>query len=247
MDLVKWIEFRTASPGGQMRKDADTGLIKEFLKEIPIFKSLSDRHLNRLSEDFIVCRINKGETIFHQSDESTDLYIMLDGAVRASLVNEDGEELVLAAFNKGDFFGEMSLLDGEPRSATMIAAENAALGILRRETFLRAVKDDPGIAIDLLSAIVRRMRMADGMIESLAFLDVGQRVLKLLVQIARTEGIKDKDGFFRIKRLTHKELAARTGASREAVSKAMKVLSFRDGVKEEGDCFLVSPRAEEIL
>jgi len=230
MDLVKWIEFRTASPGGQMRKDADTGLIKEFLKEIPIFKSLSDRHLNRLSED-----------------ESTDLYIMLDGAVRASLVNEDGEELVLAAFNKGDFFGEMSLLDGEPRSATMIAAENAALGILRRETFLRAVKDDPGIAIDLLSAIVRRMRMADGMIESLAFLDVGQRVLKLLVQIARTEGIKDKDGFFRIKRLTHKELAARTGASREAVSKAMKVLSFRDGVKEEGDCFLVSPRAEEIL
>ncbi|MCL4457343.1 MAG: Crp/Fnr family transcriptional regulator [Nitrospirae bacterium] len=230
-----------------MRKDADSGLIKEFLKEIPIFKSLSDRHLSRLSEDFIVCRINKGETIFHQSDDSTDLYIILDGAVRASLVNEDGEKLVLAAFNKGDFFGEMSLLDGKPRSATMTATEYATLGVLRRDTFLNAAKNDPAIAIDLLSALVQRMRMADGMIESLAFLDVSQRVIKILMQIARTEGIKDKDGFFRIKRLTHKELAARTGASREAVSKAMKVLSFRDGVKEEGDCFLVSPRAEELL
>ena len=230
-----------------MRKDADSGLIKSFLKEIPIFKSLSDRHLSRLSEDFIVCRINKGETIFHQSDDSTDLYIILDGAVRASLVNEDGEELVLAAFNKGDFFGEMSLLDGKPRSATMTATEYATLGVLRRDTFRKAAKNDPAIAIDLLSALVQRMRMADGMIESLAFLDVSQRVIKILMQIARTEGIKDKDGFFRIKRLTHKELAARTGASREAVSKAMKVLSFRDGVKEEGDCFLVSQRADEIL
>lgn len=230
-----------------MRKDADTGLIKGFLKEIPIFKSLSDRHLSRLSEDFIACRINKADTIFHQSDESTDLYIILDGTVRASLVNQEGEELIIAAFHRGDFFGEMSLFDGKPRSATMIAAEDTTLGVLKRDKFLDAVKNDPLIAIDLLSAMVQRMRMADGMIESLAFLDVSQRVVKLLMQIAGTEGIKDKDGFFRIKRLTHKELAVRTGASREAVSKAMKVIAFRGIISEEGDCFLVSQRAEDVL
>ena len=97
------------------------------------------------------------------------------------------------------FFGEMSLLDGKPRSATMIAVEDSALGMLKREKFLTAVKNDPMIAIDLLSAVVQRLRMADGMIESLAFLDVSQRLMELLLQIAKAEGGKDKSGFFRIK------------------------------------------------
>jgi CRP-like cAMP-binding protein len=100
------------------------------------------------------------------------------------------------------------------------------------------------IAIDLLSAVVQRLRMADGMIESLAFLDVSQRLMELLLQIAKAEGEKDKGGFFRIKKLTHKELAARIGASREAISKVIKVLAFRDVVREEVDSFLISPDTE---
>jgi CRP/FNR family cyclic AMP-dependent transcriptional regulator len=229
-----------------MEKGTSTELIMDFLKELPIFKGLPDKHLRHLSGDFIVRNVSKGETIFYQSDNSTDLYIVLEGTVRASLLNQDGEELILATFCKGDFFGEMSLLDGKPRSATMIAVDDSTLGILRREKFLLAVKNDPMIAIDLLSAIVQRMRMANGMIESLAFLDVSQRLVKLLLQIAKTEGHKDKDGFFRIKKLTHRELAARTGASREAITKVMKVLAFREMVKEEGGYFLISSDAEEV-
>ena len=219
-------------------------LIERLLKELPVFKSLSDNYLSRIAKDFIVFQVKKGETVFYQSDSSTDLYIVLDGAVRASLLNQEGQELVLATFDKGDFFGEMSLLDGKPRSATMIAVEDSALGMLKREKFLTAVKNDPMIAIDLLSAVVQRLRMADGMIESLAFLDVSQRLMKLLLQTAKAEGGKDKSGFFRIKKLTHKELAARTGASREAISKVIKVLAFRDVVREDGDYFLISPDAE---
>jgi CRP-like cAMP-binding protein len=219
-------------------------LIERFLKELPVFKGLSDNYLSRIAKDFIVFQVKKGETIFYQSDSSTDLYVVLDGAVKASLLNQEGQELVLAAFDKGDFFGEMSLLDGKPRSATMIAVEDSVLGMLKRERFLSAVKNDPMIAIDLLSALVQRLRMADSMIESLAFLDVSQRLIKLLLQIAKAEGEKDKSGFFRIKKLTHKELAARTGASREAISKVIKVLAFRDVVREEGDCLLISPDAE---
>lgn len=229
-----------------MRKDTSRELINNFLKEIPIFNGISDKHIRHLSDGFIVRSVSKGETIFYQSDSSTDLYIVLDGIVKASLLNQDGEELILATFCKGDFFGEMSLLDGKPRSATMIAVEDSILGILRREKFLLTVKDDPMIAIDLLSALVERMRMANGMIESLAFLDVSQRLVKLLLQIAKTEGDIDKEGFFRIKKLTHKELAAHTGASREAITKVMKVLTFREIIKEEGGYFLISPDAEEL-
>lgn len=219
-------------------------LIERLLKELPVFKSLSDNHLSRIAKDFSIFQVKKGETVFYQSDSSTDLYIVLDGAVRASLLNQEGQELVLATFDEGDFFGEMSLLDGKPRSATMIAVEDSALGMLKRERFLSAVKNDPMIAIDLLSAVVQRLRMADGMIESLAFLDVSQRLMELLLQIAKAEGEKDKSGFFRIKKLTHKELAARIGASREAISKVIKVLAFRDVLREEGDSFLISPDTE---
>lgn len=219
-------------------------LIESFLKEHHVFKNLSDNYLSRIAKDFTVFQVKKGETVFYQSDNSADLYIVLDGAVRASLLNQEGQELVLATFDKGDFFGEMSLLDGKPRSATMIAAGHSVLGMLKREKFLSAIRNDPMIAIDLLSAVVQRLRMADGMIESLAFLDVSQRLMKLLLQTAKAEGEKDKSGFFRIKKLTHKELAARTGASREAISKVIKVLAFRDVVREEGDCLLISPDAE---
>lgn len=221
-----------------------SALIERLLKELPIFKSLSDNYLSRIAGDFIVFQVKKGETVFYQSDSSTDLYIVLDGTVRASLLNHEGQELVLATFDKGDFFGEMSLLDGKPRSATIIAVEDSALGMLKREGFLSEVKNDPMIAIDLLSAVVQRLRMADGMIESLAFLDVSQRLMKLLLQTAKAEGEKDKSGFFKIKKLTHRDLAARTGASREAISKVIKVLAFRDVVREEGDCLLISPDAE---
>ncbi len=229
-----------------MEKGTNTELIMGFLKDLPIFKGLPDRHLRHLSGDFIVRNVSKGETIFYQSDNSTDLYIVLEGTVRASLLNHDGEELILATFCKGNFFGEMSLLDGKPRSATMIAVDDSTLGILRREKFLLAVKNDPMIAIDLLSAIVQRMRMANGMIESLAFLDVSQRLVKLLLQIAQTDGSKDKNGFSRVKKLTHRELAAHTGASREAITKVMKVLAFREMVKEKGGYFLISPDAEDV-
>lgn len=221
-----------------------SALIERLLKELPIFKSLSDNYLSRIAKDFIVFQVKKGETVFYQSDSSTDLYIVLDGAVRASLLNQEGQELVLATFDKDDFFGEMSLLDGKPRSATMIAVEDSALGMLKRERFLSAVKNDPMIAIDLLSALVQRLRMADDMIESLAFLDVSQRLMKLLLQIAKTEGEKDKEGFSKIKKLTHRELAARTGASREAISKVMKMFAFRNIVREKGDCLLISSAAE---
>ncbi len=226
-------------------KDNNTKLIEKFLKDLVIFKSLSERHIEQLSKDFIVFQVKKSHTIFYQSDSSTDLYIVLNGSVRATLLNQNGEELVLASFEKGNFFGEMSLLDGKPRSATIVAAEDSTLGMLKREKFISAIKNDPTIATDLLSALVYRLRTANGMIESLAFLDVSQRLIKFFMEIAKTKPHTDKNGFFKIEKLTQRELASRTGASREAISKVLKVLIFKGLLKDEGDCFLISPEAEK--
>ncbi|TAL26731.1 MAG: Crp/Fnr family transcriptional regulator [Nitrospirae bacterium] len=185
----------------------------------------------------------KGDPIFYQSDKSTDLYVVFRGKVRASLLNREGEEFVLDVFGEGDFFGEMSLLDGRPRSASAIANEDAALGFLRRDKFLETIKAEPMIAIEMLNALVHRLRKTDDVIGTLAFLDVSERLLKFFREIAKTEGKKDKDGLLKIKKQTHKELASRIGSSREAISKALRILWFKKLVSERDGYFLVSPDA----
>jgi CRP-like cAMP-binding protein len=161
--------------------------------------------------------------------------------VQASLQNEEGQELVLTHFKEGDFFGEFSLLDGKPRSATMTAKEDSTLSVLKRAKFLDTLKKEPVIAIDMLSALVDRLRKADEMIESLAFLDVRERVVKILIQMAESEGQVEDNRIYKVKKVTHKELAARTGASREAITKVMKVLIFNKVIKDDGEHFHIIP------
>lgn len=218
------------------------GIISDTLKEISIFRGLSPEHLRRLSGEFQLKSCKKGDVIFYQSDRSTDLYIVLSGSVKASLLNEEGDELTLAEFKKGDFFGEMSLIDGKPRSATVTSLEDSELAILTRKRFIEILREEPSIALELLSALVERLRVANGVIESLAFLDVEERLIKLLCSMIKECGEKTEQGFYRLKKCTHRELASKIGASREAVTKALKVLSFRGLLKEQRDGYLIAPK-----
>ncbi len=213
----------------------------ETLRNIEIFRGLKEGQSELLIRNFSVVRPRKGETVFFQTDESTDLYVVFAGAVRVSLVNTDGQELILASFAKGDFFGEISFLDGKPRSATITAEEDSVLGMLGREKFLLFVRDDPTIALGLLSTLLQRLRTADDMIESFAFLEVDRRLLKLLLRTAGEKGQKTGKGEYVIKKITHRELAAKIGSSREAVSKALKSLAARGIVWEQGGYFMISP------
>lgn len=97
------------------------------------------------------------------------------------------------------------------------------------------------IAIHILSTLIKRLRETDAMVESMAFYTVDERLLKLLMQIARAEGENAGDGFYRIKKLTQKDLASRIGSSREAVAKAMKLLSRSKKVVEQEGYFIISP------
>lgn len=228
-----------------MIADEERVLLEKFLRRLPVFQNISREHQDALIKEFSIVQLPKDHEVFFQSDESTDLYIIIKGSARASLMNKECQELVLATFKEGNFFGEMSLLDGKPRSATIILEEDSTLGILRRDVFLNAVKKEPMLAIDLLAALVERLRSADELIESLAFLDVSQRLLKHLVQLADEEGEPARDGLTRIKKYTQKEISVRIGASREAISKVLKVLTAKKIIQEEEGFFLITPRAKE--
>lgn len=175
--------------------------------------------------------VQKGRRNFYKTDEGTDLYIVLSGRLKAVLTDDEGDEIILAMFDKGAFFGELSLLDGKGRSATIIAATDCELAVLSKGEFLDLLSRDPRISIELMITLVDRLRRADEMIESLAFLDVGERLARALLDMNKGSE-KDRHGYIRIRKLTHKELAGRIGSSLEAVTKCMKLLSTNGIIRE---------------
>ncbi|MGD0283255.1 MAG: Crp/Fnr family transcriptional regulator [Dissulfurispiraceae bacterium] len=219
----------------------DDQLVENFLRDIPIFKGIPENDIKPIARNVKTFRYKKTETLFYQGDETMELYIVLNGRLRASLSDENGNEVTLATFSRGQFLGEMSLFDGSPRSATVTAVEDSQVGILKRESLLESIRQNPMIAIHILSTLIKRLRETDAMVESMAFCAVDERLIKLLMQIVKTEGESVGDGFYRIKKLTQKDLASRIGSSREAVSKAMQLLSRSKKVVEQQGYFIISP------
>ena len=221
-------------------------MLIEYIKNIPLFKHLKNAQLEEIAARCKSARYRKGDVIFHKTDLSTDLYIVKAGKLKAVLADEEGDEIVLAQFEKGAFFGELSLLDGKGRSATIIAANDVELAVLKKDVFFDLLYKEPKLAVELMATLVERLRKADDMIESLAFLEVGERLIKALLDAAATEG-PSVNGFFKTRKLTHKELAGRIGSSREAVSKCMKVLSTKGITKEGEGHILIACNALEQL
>ncbi len=221
-------------------------MLVNILKQIPLFSSLKDSQLKEVASRCKNVRFKKGATIFEKTDMSTELYIVNDGSLKAVLSDDEGDEIVLARFEKGSFFGELSLLDGKGRSATIVADKDSELSVLNRDTLLDLIMKDPRIAISLLATLVERFRKADEMIESLAFQEVGERLVRALVNGARRDD-KTPAGFLKREKMTHKELSALIGSSREAVSKCLKVLFSNGIVKESNGFMLIAENALDLL
>ena len=217
-------------------------LLQKLFRQVPLFRHLPPKYAEVILRDFAIRRVKKDEIIVGQEEPGTELYIVLQGRVRVALLSAEGEEYILNELGAGDFFGEISLIDAEPRSASVIAEENTTLAVLRRERLLAAIRDEPQIALDLLAALARILRRATEREQQFAFRDVRQRLCRYFARKQAGEGVSDVDGFVRIARRTHRHLATRLGASRESVTKALKVLEREGLIREEGADFLLSPR-----
>lgn len=221
-------------------------MLTQYLKKIPLFNHMKDAQLKEIASRCKQAAYRKGDTIFQKTDPGTELFVVLSGRLKAVLEDEQGSEMVLAWFEQGDFFGELGLLDGKGRSATIIADSDSELAVLKKDVFFELLQKDPRITIELLTTLVDRLRKADEMIESLAFLEVGERLVKALVDAAEGEDSK-LPGFLRSRKLTHKEIASLIGSSREAVSKCMKVLTSRGIVRDAEGIFLIMRDAVDRL
>jgi CRP/FNR family transcriptional regulator, cyclic AMP receptor protein len=149
--------------------------------------------------------------------------------------DEEGREIILAWLGPGEFFGEMGLIDGSPRSANVVAAEACELLILGKDAFQRCLQDNFQVAQKLMQILVRRLREADRNIESLALLDVYGRVARLLLELSEQEEGR------RIvkKKISKQDMARMIGASREMVSKVMRDLELSGYIVYEGSLVVI--------
>jgi CRP/FNR family cyclic AMP-dependent transcriptional regulator len=221
-------------------------MLKDYIKNIPLFNHLREAQLKEMASRCTNAKYKKGEVVFFKTDMSTDLYIVISGKLKAMLADEEGDEMVIASFEKGAFFGELSLLDGKGRSATIVADTDAELAVLKKDVFLDLLYKNPRISVELMITLVERLRKADELIESLAFLEVAERLVRTLLEAAADDSTSTT-GFRKAGKLTHKELAARIGSSREAVSKCLKVLSGKSIVKESDGYILIAHNALDRL
>jgi CRP/FNR family transcriptional regulator, cyclic AMP receptor protein len=193
----------------------------DFLATVPLFSRLNADELRRFAEVTREKHYPKGSVILFEDDPGDSLFIVRDGRVKVVLVAEDGREVILGVLGVGEHFGELSLIDDQPRSAHVISMEDSSLLVLRRDDFRRRVQETPEVAWSLLIELSRRLRRADGKIGGLVLLDVPGRIAQLLLDFA------DESKSDRIEKpLTHQTIAQMIGASRETVSRAMR--EFQD-------------------
>ena len=193
----------------------------QFLATVPILSGLDTADLERFGELTREKTYPKGSVILFEDDPGDSLFIVRTGRVKVVLIGEDGREVILGVLGVGEHFGELALIDDQPRSAHVIAMEDSTLFVLRRDEFRRHVEANPKIAWSLLTALSRRLRRADDKIGGLVLLDVPGRICRLILDLAEESGSDKVE-----KQLTHQTIAQMIGASRETVSRAMR--EFQD-------------------
>ena len=206
----------------------------EHLRKVPIFSDLSDSDLEKISSKMISRIYEKGKMILLEESEGETFFIILSGVVKVTRLSDDGREVILAILGESDFFGEMSLLDGEGRSANIVANEKSEVVTLSRRDFLDYLQKYPKIAIALLEELAVRLRKSDQHIESLSLSDSEQRIGITLIRLAEELGTI-KQGDVNVKNLPfQQDLANMAGTSRETVSRTLKLLESKNLLKRDG-------------
>ena len=220
---------------------------REVLRTVPIFSELTDQDIASLAHLALRKRYPKDTVVFFENEEGDFFFMILEGRIKVTILGDDGREVILSILGPGDFFGEMALLDNEPRSATAIAVEESELLSLHRGDFQSVLNDNRSITNALIKVLSARLRRANHQISTLALLDVYGRVARVIVDMAREEGKRLRDGRIAFRRATHQEIANRIGTTRETVTRMLKDLERQGLIHVEGKEIIVQPDFEKVF
>jgi len=220
---------------------------RELLRTVPIFSELGDADVVSINRLTARRHYAKDSVVFFEKERGDSLFMILSGRIKVTILGDDGREIILSMLGAGDFFGEMALLDDEPRSASAIAAEDSELLSLSRADFESLVRENPSITMGLIRVLTARLRHANQQISTLALLDVYGRVANVILDMAREEGKRLKDGRVVVRRATHQEIANRIGTTRETVTRMLKELERQRLIHVEGKEMILEPGFEKAF
>lgn len=196
-----------------------------ILKRIPFFACLSDDEYSELRHIIKSRNFKKNEVILLEEQTSEYMYVVFSGKVKVIKISQDGREKILAIREKGDFFGEMALLDGKTSPATVIAMEAAVVGLISKDNFKKCLFENDKALKAIVSLLCSRLREAWMMLKMLSLADAEQRVRATLCQIGSYYGEEGQKGTVIKMRLTHQDIANYASVSRETVTRLLDKFS----------------------
>lgn len=211
-----------------------------FLKKVQLFSELHDDDLAKVAEIASEKTHKKNEVIFHENDPGSVLFVLKSGAVKISVCDRNGKEDILKIIYPGDFFGDMSLLDGKHRSATVAAMEKSMSLIVQREHFLSLINKYPNLAMNMLATMSRRLRKTDEKIASLRFADSYGKVAKVILDLAEEHGTSADGKIVVDLNLNRQDFADHAGTTRETATRILNEFQ-RNG------CIMINKRKITIM
>ncbi len=206
----------------------------DFLLYVPIFSDLPEETIDKISQVGFTRKYKKDSIILMEDEVGGALFIIVKGKVKVTRTSNDGREVILNILSESDIFGEMALLDGQTRSATVSALEESELFIIQRNHFLEFLKEHPEISIALMQELSKRLRSADMQIKSLSLKDAEGKVATVILQLANDIG-KIKQGVVEIEKLPlQQDLANMAGTSRETISRTLHSFVRKGLIEMEG-------------
>lgn len=210
------------------------------LKQIELFSSLTEQELSSICERLVVKRFRKNEIILFEEDTNEYMYIILNGKVKVVQTLDDGKEILLAVHRTGEFFGEMSFIDGRTSPATVVAVVDCAVSLISKKDFFAILNTNQKILHNLLNILCTRLRESWDKIQILNLKNASDRIKILLFMLSHKYGEKTSDGITLNIKLTHQEIAEMTGMARETVTRVI------DRWLKEGEINILENRLMQI-
>ena len=220
----------------------ETAFIKEmsFLSNVPIFNDLEELELNKIAKVGVRKKFKKGSIILLEEETGSALFVIISGKVKVVRADDDGREVILAILGESDFFGEMAILDGLSRSASVVATTKSEVFMIHRNDFLRLLHDYPSLGVSLLKELTMRLRKADAQIKSLSLKDAAGRIASVILQLADDIG-KIRKGRVEIEELPlQQDMANMAGTSRETVSRMIHMFVNQGHLDVNGNTLIIN-------
>lgn len=218
----------------------------ELLQRVSLFQDVDPAELERISSVLVERQFSKDAHIVQQDQPGDALFIIARGRVKVVIYGDNNREVILNLLKETEFFGEMSLFDEQPRSAHVIASEDTTVLMMTREQFEAHIHNSPRSAINVIKEMSRRLRRADEIIGNLATLDVSQRVVHIMKDLAEKDGEEVPEGILIKERPTQQDIASMIGTSRETVSRVLSELQRGGFVEMRGRQILLTRKLPGI-